>query len=95
MFSGNTVDKIIEMLKRSNRVQKNKGDIAETVSFAFTCFKGQNGEYIRNFITNGTEATVVKFYGDEYTINYRSIGFCVIYSSIVGKQMSVEDYKKF
>ena len=95
MFSGDAVNKIIEMLKRSNRVQKNKGDIAETVSFAFTCFKGPDDKYIRNFITNGTETTIVDFYGDEYTINYRSIGFCVIYSLIIGKQMSVEDYKKF
>lgn len=85
MFSGNAVTKIIEMLKRSNAVQKNKGDIAETVSFAFTCFKAPDGKYIRNFITNGTETTVVDFYGDEYTINYRSIGFCIIYSSIVDK----------
>lgn len=58
MFSGNAVDKIIEMLKRSNAVQKNKGDIAETVSFAFTCFKASNGKYIRNYICNGNSETV-------------------------------------
>lgn len=58
MFSGNAVDKIVEMLKRSNKVQKNKGDIAETVSFAFTCFKGPDSKYIRNYICNGNNETV-------------------------------------
>lgn len=52
MFQGNTIDKIIEILKRSNMVQKNKGDIAETVSFAFTCFKGPDDRYIRSFLMN-------------------------------------------
>lgn len=34
-------------------IQKNKGDIGEVVSFAFTCQKGPDGKYIRNFITMG------------------------------------------
>lgn len=58
MFSGDADNKIIEMLKRSNTVQKNKGDIAETVSFAFTCFKAPDGKYIRNYICNGNNEIV-------------------------------------
>lgn len=58
MFSGKCDDKIIEMLKRSNAVQKNKGDIAETVSFTFTCFKSPDGKYIRNYICNGNNEIV-------------------------------------
>ena len=46
------------MGEHSNPSQKNKGDIAETVSFAFTCFKGPDGKYIRNYICNGNNETV-------------------------------------
>lgn len=53
MFYGSCAKTVVEMLKKENMIQKNKGDIGEVVSFAFTCQKGPDCKYIRNFITMG------------------------------------------